>query len=85
MKYQLDIEDTTTGEVRRYADPYDWPTEDAFVYQYVEGNYSCDCNRSLFFARAIGALEPELDDTHCGFGRYRIQRAIGPGGSIPLD
>lgn len=84
MKYALTIVDTTTGEGRTYFDAYDWKREDDFIYQYVEGNYACDCNRSLFFARATGAPEPTLDETQCGFGRYRIDAAVREDGSTLL-
>jgi hypothetical protein len=36
---------------------------------YGSGNYGCDCNRALFFARA--ADEDEVD-VECGHGRYSI-------------
>jgi len=36
----------------------------AIIYLYVEGNYSCDCNRALFSAEANGGELPE--DFPCG-------------------
>lgn len=33
------------------------------VYMYTEGNYSCDCNKRLFIARAYQEDEP--DDSEC--------------------
>jgi hypothetical protein len=50
----------------------DGDVEDAIrsvVYQWSDGNYSCDCNRALFFARAGGEEEPEVE---CGEGAYAI-------------
>lgn len=35
----------------------------SITFQWLEGNYSCDCNRALFFARAAG--EPEPEDRPC--------------------
>lgn len=39
------------------------------LFIWDEGNYSCDCNRSLFFARAASEDEP---DEPCGSGQYKI-------------
>jgi len=45
-----------------------WDTEEdllsGMVYIYTEGNYSCDCNKALFLARAH--QQPEPDETPCG-------------------
>jgi hypothetical protein len=38
---------------------------------WTEGNYSCDCNRELFFERAAGKEHGEIDSP-CGKGRFRI-------------
>lgn len=38
-------------------------------YQWRHGNYGCDCNRALFFARAADENEGEEE---CGHGRYLI-------------
>ena len=42
---------------------YGYPAESA-RFMWYEGNYSCDCNKLLFMARALG--EPEPDDPPCG-------------------
>lgn len=48
--------------------PPGWDDEDslfgAMLYQYTEGNYSCDCNRALFLARAH--QQPEPENVPCG-------------------
>lgn len=57
MFVDIYLTDTETGESRTYHDKFDWQeaaaelsfAEGAVIYQYTEGNYSCDCNRSLFF------------------------------------
>lgn len=42
---------------------YEYP-EDSAIYMFLDGNYSCDCNRSLFIRREYGKNSiPELD---CG-------------------
>jgi hypothetical protein len=70
MGYNVKITDTTTGETRTYFYDMDW--DDASDWMWGDGNYSCDCNRSLMFMRATG-IEPELDDAReCGDERYRV-------------
>ena len=42
---------------------YEYPEESA-IFMFEDGNYSCDCNRSLFIRREYGEYAiPELD---CG-------------------
>jgi hypothetical protein len=65
------IRKNETGEVRIYHsfvyfDDMDLPS--VFSWQY--GNYSCDCNRRLFFARANN--EEEDWKSKCGNGEYSV-------------
>jgi hypothetical protein len=62
MKYA--ITHIPTGETRIYEDEYEYSE-----FMWTEGNYSCDCNRHLFFERAIGN-EPE-EDMPCGNTLYK--------------
>lgn len=50
-------------------------------YAFLEGNYSCDCNRLLFSLRA--AQKDETDNTPCG-ETIRIKKAeiINPAGVV---
>ncbi|WP_341893794.1 hypothetical protein [Ferrovibrio terrae] len=61
----------TTAEVRSYRDHwYDAnPWEPHHEYLWSEGNYGCDCNRGLFFARANGDTDKGVT---CGESRYRV-------------
>lgn len=53
-------------------------------YMWIHGgNYSCDCNRALFFARAAGEDDPE--DTPCGEGRFTVQLFDSAGNLIGSD
>lgn len=61
-----------TGEIREFHD--EWYGSD-FIWS--EGNFACDCNRALFFARAKGEDEPE--ETPCGDDRYTILKIICEG------
>lgn len=55
------------GLARTYAEE-----DDGFAldFQWREGDYACDCNRALFFARAGG--EPDSVDPKCGEGAYHV-------------
>lgn len=41
----------------------DYP-EDAAIWMFTEGNYSCDCNRSLFIRQQFG--EDAVPELPCG-------------------
>jgi len=65
------IRDNTTAEVRSLTDRDLWFAEDLEAAEFIwdMGNWSCDCNRGLFFAQAAG------DDDHeseCGDERYTV-------------
>ena len=55
-----ETQDTATGE----------STEDSALYIWKEGNFSCDCNRQIFFAEWRKEAE---QDVACGQSRYSIE------------
>jgi len=77
MKIDVYIKNNETGEVRVYHDDFNWQDYEGgtalsrILYQYGEGNYSCDCNRELFFARSVGE---EGDDVSCSETRFTITK-----------
>ena len=75
MSYDIQITDTATGETRSYTDPYldEHGHEPNGLYIWEEGNYSCNCNRSLFFARAVGTPEDEIAEPECGDKRFTVR------------
>lgn len=68
----LIIRRNSDGETRRML----WE-HDTDHYSWTDGNYGCNCNRSLFFAQAGDKEDAEEDE--CGSGGYhvRIERADG--------
>ena len=42
-----------------YVRDEDWEFDPVFIW--TEGNFSCNCNRFLFFHRALGKSEEEID------------------------
>ncbi len=69
------IRNTETGEVRVFMDDT-WAN--AGEYHYSDGNGSCDCNRSIYFARAAGMDPHEAYMQHddCGDGKYHIDSVV---------
>jgi len=49
--------------------------DDLILYLWEEGNFSCDCNRGLFFAQALGDMEREEQawEGGCSEGKYRVE------------
>lgn len=75
------VTDQETGETRAHImgrtiqgewRDYSWSGPDS-DYIWSEGNYSCDCNRALFFARAGNEPDAESWDPPCGEGRYAVR------------
>lgn len=66
------IKNNETGEIREYKTDAIWDEEknapNASVWE--EGNFSCDCNRYLFFQRAKD--EDEDEDVECSDGKYSV-------------
>lgn len=48
MRYKFQLRNIETGETCLYADIHDYEEEYRMLCQWLEGNFSCDCNRSLF-------------------------------------
>lgn len=75
-----------TGEVREY-DMTAWLEPDAEApsdFIWADGNFACDCNRKIFFGRAIG-FEYEDEDTPCGDSAYSVQMVNPADGSVWYD
>jgi len=66
MAYKMKITDQQTGESVIWEDK-EYHYND---YMWEDGNYSCDCNRELFFKRVKGE-DPELEETQCNVGPNR--------------
>ena len=73
VKVTLHIRKNETGEVRTIKEDFIIEPGEQYPSPYIveEGNYSCDCNRELYFERAEGN-EPELESTSCSDGRFSV-------------
>lgn len=92
--YDIHIRDNATGEVRIYREDLLWGESSAFFW--TEGNFGCDCNRSIVWRRANWEPEPEpvydadgreVDPDPCGDGRFTVLRAVmlDTGRVVPLE
>lgn len=77
MRYTVCIREVATGKTVEYHDSMPWDTEEDqagnethIEFMWSEGNYSCDCNRSLYFHRVLGLPEPE--EVRCGHRLYQV-------------
>lgn len=86
--YHAHVRKNATGEVRAYRFDMEWQEPDdhssGSIYGWKEGNFSCDCNRELFFLRADDEDEP--DEPECGETRFSVLFIELPDGRrIPID
>ena len=68
------VRNNATGEIRQYRTEGIWDKEahDGPVSTWIweEGNFSCDCNRKIFWGNAAG--EDYLSDSPCGDGGFSV-------------
>lgn len=68
------IRRTSDGEERVCRDN---AYRDSWRFQWGENNYSCDCNRHLFFERAgVRDADPMNDEYTCGETAYVVVRVV---------
>jgi hypothetical protein len=71
--------DTLTGERAVYRS-IEYVDNDGEWSPYVweEGNFSCDCNRGIFFEQVSPVIEDDAGPLEhpCGEGRYRVEQII---------
>jgi hypothetical protein len=81
--HNVHITDTATGDTRIMRFERSW--EDHYDYLWSEGNYSCDCNRNIFFCRAASRDEPDDEDIECGEGRFLVRITDDSGAQLYQD
>jgi hypothetical protein len=79
MKYKVAIQKVESGEIRFYDPEANWNESERYLW--LEGNYSCDCNRENFFKNF-----KNITPGQCGYSRFRILYAeLLDGTIIPLE
>jgi len=71
LRVQISITRVSDGKNVTYWDDEGLYQEGDYdgVFIWEDGNFSCDCNRSLFFHRALGLPE---EDCSCGYEAFRV-------------
>ena len=76
VKCIAEIRKNDTGEIVEYEtdEILEKGDEHPSVFNWEENNYSCDCNRSLFFkeAKNIKVSDEEFDSLECSNGKYSV-------------
>lgn len=69
-----EIKNNSTGEIVEYEteEILDFDSEYPSVFNWEENNYSCDCNRLLFFKRAKNEETEEDFDKECSNGKFSV-------------
>ncbi len=70
---EVHIRRTETGEVRIYRDNLYTTVDYDGIFIWAEGNWSCDCNRAIFFAEAGGE---QNKSNQCGEYGYIVDRIV---------
>lgn len=68
--YSVSMTDMNTRETKII--PMDIPWQESSFFWWTEGNFSCDCNRSLTFYPGVGYP--------CGDGRFKVNYFEFPDG-----
>jgi hypothetical protein len=73
VKIVAHIRNNESGEVRKYEMNSILDNGDNVPNEFIweEGNYSCDCNRELFFEYANGKKGDEIE-SECGDGKFSV-------------
>jgi hypothetical protein len=81
------IRENATGIIRETESTLGFGVEGyegrPFDYCWTEGNFSCDCNRYLFFRRAAG--EDDGEDFPCSDDRFAVQLVNPKDGKVFYD
>lgn len=62
MRYTIYLKDKRNGNIKKYNDDWDYKDDDDYdaidrmLINWFEGNYSCDCNKSIFMYGEKGEL-----------------------------
>lgn len=71
MKINVTIQRNSDKLWRSLTMQWDDKHADGIAYMWRDGNYSCDCNRQLFFNEADGVTTSD-EDVECGEGAYTV-------------
>ena len=67
MKYSIELRDDVFDRDFTYCDDFDYESLGDLLFIWIEGNYSCDCNRHIFM------YPDDNKDRVCNTGANSIQ------------
>ena len=69
-----EIRNNETGEIREFDthEILEIGNEHPSVFNWEENNYSCDCNRRLFFKRVMNEVTDDDFDEECSDGKFSV-------------
>jgi len=79
-----EIRNNETGEIREYEthEILEIGNKHPNVFNWEENNYSCDCNRLLFFKRAKGEETDKSFESECTDGKFSVNLKNKMGGKV---
>ena len=79
MKYTFYMKDMETGEQKYHNGTCDYEDDNDMMWDWFEGDFSCDCNRWLAFTD----WEEDFEDVSCNEDENRIviEKIIGEDGN----
>ena len=68
------IRKNSTGEVREYPteETFGWSDDAPGRYMWEMGNFSCDCNRHIFWLRSGGNDTEAATEVGCSEGKFSV-------------
>jgi hypothetical protein len=78
LQLEVTLRKNETGEVRVFKCVDDDQFKDAIVFSWTENNFSCDCNRSLFWSDYSDEDENEDDEYPCGDTKFTLLKLYLP-------
>jgi hypothetical protein len=85
VKAIAEILQVETGAIARYEtdEIFQYGAPHPIIFNWAENNFSCDCNRHLFFYRAFGDNPDSLDE--CTDGKYLVRLSNPVNGEVYYD
>jgi len=78
MRLKIEIRRNSDGVIAEDVwEDWEWYSE---IWQ--EGNFSCDCNRAIFFDKANGDTSKPLESYECSYGLYSVRCSDADTGEI---
>lgn len=93
LNITVTIKEASTGRLVTFQDTFPYWHEDepnnprwgTLHFIWTDGNYSCACNRKIFFYRNLPVPQDMMDDSPCGLAQLYPVKLVLDDGTIVLD